>query len=165
MTNRTEVIRQDLQHGTGELLQNRRKIVVCSLFSSAILGGIALYQIGVFKSLPDPPLQHFNANKVNGSEQAYSIGRTPDALLGMASYAVTACLAGMGPQNRWEATPLVPIAMLGKSVMDSAMAGKLSIEQWTKYRAFSLWSLMTSAATFVSLRYAIPEAIKALRNI
>lgn len=164
MPDNTMSVQQDLRHGTGDLLRNRRRVAACSIFSSVVLGGIALYQIGILKRLPQPPLPHFDAEKVNGSLKAYAIAETPDAMLGMVSYAVTACLAGMGPQDRWKDAPWIPLGMLGKAAVDASMAGKLSIEQWTKFRAFSVWSLLTSAATFVSLRYAFPEALKVLTS-
>ncbi len=165
MIEEARLIRQDLQHGSGDLLRNRRTVAALSIFSSVVLGGIALYQIGVVKEIPQPRWPHFDAEKVNGSIEAYSIAGTPDAMLGMASYAVTACLAGMGSRNRWETAPWIPLAMFVKTIADASIAGKLSVEQWTRYRAFSLWSLLTSAATFASLRYAFPEALKALCTV
>src|SRR5579885_2683976 len=93
MPETTDQVRDDLRHGTHVTIECRRGIVGLSLFSCAILGGIALYQVGLLKRLPDPPWPAFDADRINGSEEAYSHFETPDALLGFASYAVTACLA------------------------------------------------------------------------
>lgn len=158
------LIQHELQHATGGFLSNRRRIVALSIFSSLTLSGIALFQVGLLKKIPQPHLPYFDAEKVNGSEQAYQLAKTPDALIGMASYAVTACLAAMGPQNRWKSARWIPLAMGAKALADASMAGKLSVEQWTKFRAFSFWSLLTSAATFMSLRYALPEMLRAFRQ-
>ena len=90
---------------------------------------------------------------------------TPDALLGMASYAATACLAGMGGKNRWKHTPWIPLAMAGKTAVDTALAAKLTVDQWTKYRAFCIWCLMAAAATFATAPLALPEAKAAWKRL
>src|SRR5579875_2849976 len=116
-------VREDLRHGTAATIECRRGIVGLSLFSSAILGGIALYQVGLLKRLPDPPLPAFDAGRINGSEAAYSHFETPDALLGLVSYAVTACLAAMGKEDRWKTAPALSLAMGVKMSLDTALAG------------------------------------------
>ena len=90
-------LRHDMRHGSSPFLTARRAIVGLSFFSGVILGGIGLFQMGIFKKIPEPKLPGFDANKVNGSLEAYSMFATPDALLGMASYAATACLANQAP--------------------------------------------------------------------
>jgi hypothetical protein len=137
--------------------------VCLSLFSGAILGGIALFQVGVLKRLPDPPFPSFDADAVHGSKQAYRLLETPDALVGVASYATTGMLAGMGTADRWKTATWIPMAMAAKAVLDAAMAGRLSIEEWTRFRKFSVWSLLTAAATFGSAYLAFPEARQAWR--
>jgi hypothetical protein len=47
--------------------------------------------------------------------------------------------------------------MGAKLIVDAAQAGRLGTQQWTKFRAFSIWSLLVSAATFTSLALAVPE--------
>ena len=106
-----------------------------------------------------------DAEKVNGSAQAYSILGTPDALLGFASYAATACLAGIGVENRSQRHRWMPIGMGLKLLADAAFAGKLTLDEWRNYRAFSLWSLLAAAATWAALPLAIPEFKAALRQL
>ncbi len=158
-----EELRQQLRYGSDPLLRRRRAIVGLSVFSSAVLGGIALFQVGLLKKLPDPPVPRFNADDVNASPQAYSLLKTPDALLGMASYSATACLAGMGKQDRWKAARWIPLAMGAKAICDAGMAGKLSLTQCTKLGKFSIWSLLVAGATFGTLALAIPELKQAFR--
>ncbi len=153
----------ELRRGSSPFLKRRRSIVGLAFFSSAVLGSIALYQMGVVKKLPGPRWRGFDAEKVNGSAEAYSILATPDALLGLTSYGVTACLAGMGPENRWRTHPLMPIAMGVKLLADAALAGKLTVDACRKYRSLSVWSLLAAAATFAALPLAIPEAKAAFR--
>jgi hypothetical protein len=155
---------RELRTGSGPFLKQRRNILGLSLFSSAVLGGIALYQMGILKKLPEPRWRGFNAEKIHGSAQAYSTLEIPDALLGLASYAVTACLAGRGSGNRWRTHPSMPIGMGIKLFADAAFAGKLTIEECRKFRSLSLWSLLVAVATFTALPLAIPEAKAALRR-
>jgi hypothetical protein len=162
MLEATDQVRDDLRHATGVTVDCRRGIVGLSLFSSAILGGIALYQVGLLKRLPDLPWPAFDADRVNGSQEAYSHFETPDALLGLVSYAVTACLAAMGKEDRWKTAPALPLAMGAKMSLDAALVGIMSVQQWTKFRKFSAWSLLVSAATFVSFGLALPEIKQAL---
>ncbi len=158
-----ETLGRELRSGSSLFLKRRRSIICLSFFSSAVLGGIALYQTGILKKLPGPRGRGFDAEKVNGSGQAYSILAIPDALLGLTSYGVTACLAGLGPETRWQTHPLMPIGMRVKLLADAALAGKLTIDSCRKYHAISVWSLMTAAATFAAVPLAIPEAKAALR--
>jgi hypothetical protein len=159
------VVRHDLRESTHPAVERRRGIVGLSLFSGAVLGGIALYQVGIAKRLPDPPLPGFSADVVHGSEQAYAMLQTPDALLGLASYAVTACLAGMGPGDRAQSEPWIPLAMAAKASVDAAMAARLSVQQWTKIGKRSLWSLLVAGATLGTAYLSIPEARAACKQL
>ncbi|MEO7143474.1 MAG: vitamin K epoxide reductase family protein [Bryobacteraceae bacterium] len=156
---------RELRQGSGEYLRRRRGIVGLNLFSCAVLGGIALYQTGILKSLPGPRSRGFNAEKVNGSAQAYSILDVPDALLGLFSFAATACLAGMGPENRWRTHPAIPVGMGLKVLADAAFAGKLTLDECNKYHEFSPWSLLTAGAAFAALPLAVPEVAMAIRRL
>lgn len=121
--------------------------------------------MGILKKLPGPRWHGFDAEKVNGSGEAYSILRMPDALLGLLSYAVTACLTGLGAENRCQTRPVVPLGMAVKLLADAALAGKLTMDSCRKYRAVSPWSLLTAAASFTALPLAIPEAKAAFRSL
>jgi uncharacterized membrane protein len=156
---------RELREGSSGFLQQRRGILGLTLFSSAILAGVALYQIGIIKKLPQPRWRGFNTEKVNGSAQAYSILAVPDGLLGLASYAITACLAGAGPEGRSQTNSWLPIAMGLKLLADAAFAGKLTLDECRKIRAFSLWSLLAAGATFAALPLAAPEVKQALRSL
>jgi uncharacterized membrane protein len=160
-----EELSSDLREGSSGFLKNRRAIVGLSLFSAGVMGGIALFQMGILKKIPEPPWPGFDAEKVNGSAEACSHLATPDALLGFVSYGLTGCFAGTGAQRRWQTHPWIPLSMLGKIILDAAIAGKLTVDQWTKYRAFCFWCLLTSAATFAALPFAIPETRAALHRV
>ncbi len=129
------------------------------------MGLISLYQTGVIKSLPDPPLPYFDSEKVNAGAEAYSKLPMPDAPLGLGSYAATLGLAAMGGENRAEEKPWIPLAFAAKTLVDAAQAGKLTVDQWTNHRAFCVWCLAAAACTFATVPLALPEARKALRNV
>ena len=156
---------QDLREGYSGHLRRRRTIAKLLIFASANLAVVALYQIGVLKKLPQPRRPEFDAEKVNGSSQAYSWCSTPDGFLGLASYSTSACLVAAGSETRWRENPLLPICMAAKLFADAAYAGKLTMDEATKYRSFSIWSLGVAAATFSALPLAFPECKAAFSQL
>lgn len=83
------------------------------------MGTVAAYQNGLIRRLPEPSLPMFDADKVDASGEAFDMLRTPDASLGLLSYAATLALAGKGSKNRFRDTPVVPIALAGKVLLDA----------------------------------------------
>jgi len=156
---------RELRNGSSKELRHRRAIVALSLTASASMGLIALYQMGIIKHLPEPPLPRMNADQVDASAEAYEMLRTPDAVLGLGSYAATMGLAAMGGSDRSHDMPLIPLALALKIGFDAVNAARLSVDQWTKHRAFCFWCLLASAATFAMVPLAMREASVALRAI
>ena len=155
----------ELRTGQGGFLAQRRGIVACGMAAAGAMGLIALYQIGLIKHLPEPPLPRLDADKVDSSEEAYSYVQTPDAFIGLGSYAATMGLAAMGGKDRTITTPWIPLALLAKVTADATQAARLTMDQWTKHRAFCFWCLLAAGATFVSLPLALPEAAAALQEV
>ena len=58
---------RELRTQTSLDLRRRRGIVGLSMLASASMGLIALYQTGIIKHLPEPPLPMMNADKVDAS--------------------------------------------------------------------------------------------------
>jgi uncharacterized membrane protein len=129
------------------------------------MGLIALYQVGLLKHLPEPPVPGFDADKVDASDEAYSYFQTPDAFLGLGSYAATMGLAAIGGKNRAQTQPWIPLALLAKTGADAAQAARLTVDQWTKHKAFCFWCLLAAAATFAALPLAVPEAVEAVHQL
>jgi uncharacterized membrane protein len=146
-------------------LRRRRSIFGLSLAAAGSMGFIALYQLGLIRHLPDPPLPKMNADRVDASAEAYERFQMPDAVLGFGSYAATMALAAMGGTRRARKTPWIPLALAAKIAFDAANAGKLSIDQWTKHRAFCFWCLLAAAATFATVPLVVPEAVEAARAL
>lgn len=149
---------QELRDDSGEFLSHRRAAAALTLTGMASLAAIALYQLGVFKHLPEPAISVLDATKVNGSAAAYAILHTPDAVLGLGSYAVTLGLTAMGGANRTQTQPWIPLALAAKSGLDSFQAAALTRKSWINYRAFSLYSLITALSSFLVLPLVLPEA-------
>ena len=100
-----EQLSRELRLGSGRFLQQRRKVLGLSLVAAGAMIPISLYQMGVIKHLPEPPLPRLDADAVDASPEAYAILATPDAVLGLGSYAVTAWLAAIGSEDRARAQP------------------------------------------------------------
>ncbi len=160
-----EDLSRQLRQGTGDFLDRRRKITGLALTAAGSMGLISLYQLGLIKHLPDPPLPHFDSNKVDAADEAYSRFSMPDAPLGLGSYAATLGLAAMGGKDRAVERPWIPLALAAKVALDALQAGKLTVDQWTKHRAFCVWCLLAAGATFATVPLVIPEARAALRQI
>jgi len=158
----SEQLSRELRTETSPDLKRRRGIVALSLVASGSMSLIALYQMGIIKHLPEPPLPKLNADKVDASSEAYEKFAMPDAILGLGSYAATMSLAAIGVKNRAKEMPWVPIALAAKIAFDVANAAKLSIDQWTKHRAFCFWCLLAATATFAMAPLAWREAMSAV---
>ena len=157
-------LQQDWRYSSDPLLRDRRVIVGLSIFSATVLGGIALFQVGLVKKLPDPPVPGFDSDRVHGSEEAYALLETPDALIGMLSYTGTACLAAAGWQDRSHIARWIPLALGAKAALDAGLAGRLAVRQWTAFRKFSFWSLLVAGATVTALPFAVLEARRACQK-
>lgn len=155
-----EELSRELRHDETPSLGRRRGVIALSLTASAAMGVIALYQTGLIKHLPEPPLPFFDADRIDASDEAYKRFATPDALLGLGSYAMTAGLAAMGGRDRarW-----ISLAMAAKVVFDAGNAIRLTIVQWKHYRAWCFWCLIAAGATFAMTPLVIPEALAAIR--
>ena len=154
-----------LRHLRTAELSRRRKIVGLCLLASGAMGVIALYQTGIIRRLPDPPIPGIDSNRVNAAPEAYAKLRAPDALLGLGSYAVTATLAAAGGAGRARRRSWLPVALGIKALADSGQAAKLTWDQWAKHKAFCIYCLAAAAATFLSLPLALKDAQRGVQEL
>ena len=154
---------ETLRDGNSKHLRNRRSIVALSTVASGCMALIALYQMGIIKHIPEPPLPMMDADKVDASAEAYGKFRMPDAIIGLGSYAATMSLAAIGGEDRHRTMPWLPIALAAKVAFDSANAAKLSVDQWTKHKAFCFWCLVAAGATFATAPLVVGELRAAWR--
>lgn len=155
---------KELRQGTGPSLDRRRRILALTLTSAGSMGLISLYQMGVLRHIPEPPLPRLDADRVDASEEAYEKLQSPDAAIGFASYAVTALLAAAGEPARARTQPWLPLAMAAKIGFDAAQAAKLSWDQWARHRAFCSWCLLAAGATFATVPLAVAEVRETLHQ-
>lgn len=148
-----------------QTMKHRRIVVGLSLLATASLAVVAAYQIGILKHVPEPDLPLLDADKVDSSAEAFQKLSTPDAFIGIASYATTMVLAAMGGPDRARKYPLVPLALAAKVGFDVANAGKLAVDQWTKHKAFCSCCMLAAAATFATAPLVLPEAKEALAAV
>lgn len=145
---------------------HRRRWLVGLSFGGAFLGKvISLYQMGMLKRLPDLPLPHFEANRIDASAYAYQRVQTPDGLLMVASYATTAALAGAGGRDRARTDPYLPLALAGKTLIDAGVALKLGRDEWKSHRAVCGYCQAATLLSLASVALAVPEALAALRHL
>src|SRR6476660_9597618 len=136
-----EELRQQLRKGQAQFMFQRRGIAALSLAAIGSMGLISLYQLGLIKHLPEPPLPHFDADKVDAAPEAYALLNTPDGVIGLGSYAVTLALAAIGSEDRAKDQPWLALALGAKVGFDTSQAVRLTVNQWTKQKAFCFWCL------------------------
>ncbi len=117
LTRPAELSRQ-LRLDSGPDMQRRRWLVGLSFVGVGAGMIVSLFQTGMIRRLPDFPFWPFDATKVDAQPYAYSRLQTPDALLMVTSYALTALLAGAGGRNRAKTLPLLPLALAAKTGFD-----------------------------------------------
>jgi uncharacterized membrane protein len=156
---------QQLRTMQTEHLQRRRWLVGLSLVGTAMGGIVALYQMGIVRRLPDPPIPLFDSSRVDASDYAYKRLETPDAFMMIANYAITAWLAGAGGKDRDVQRPALPIALLTKVALDALITLQLTREEWAENKALCTYCQVATLASLASLPLAWPEAHSAINAL
>jgi len=160
-----EAVSDALRSGTGHFLRQRRRIALLQTGAVAMLSVVGLYQFGLLPSVPELPLPGLDADRVDASGEAYALFRTPDSSLGIASAGMSLALAGMGGAMRHRQQPWIPLALLGKCVLDAAGGLLLTAEQLTKHKRVCSWCIATAALLVATVPAAVPEARAAWRSL
>lgn len=126
---------------------------------------MTLYQTGILRRLPDPPVGPFNSERVNASDYAYKRLQVPDAVLMIGTYAVTAGLAAAGGRDRAEQQLLLPLALAVKTLFDVGTNVKLAREEWSDNKALCAYCQTASLLSIASTMLALPEAARALGGL
>jgi uncharacterized membrane protein len=157
-------LRRELQESNVSDLKARRAVIGLSLLGIGAMTAVTLFQTGVVKHLPDPPIDNFDSDKVNSSDTAYALG-VPDGALSLASLAANIPLAAFGGENRAEAMPLVPIAAAAKATVEAAVAGWYFYQMPTKEKAWCGYCIVGAAANFGIAALTLVEAKKAWNSL
>lgn len=160
-----ERVSDDLRRGASPALRDRRRTAVLMLVASGCMAAVSLYQLGLVRHLPDPPLPGFDSDRVDASGEAYRLGAAADAPLGLVSYAATLALAAMGPDERAREKPWIPLVQAAKVLVDAGAAVVLTAEQVSKHRALCSYCLLAAAATVAAVPATLPEARQAWRTL
>jgi len=156
---------RELRLGTNPDLDRRRWIIGLSFVGAAVGKIVSLYQTGIVKHLPDPPVPGFDSDRVDASNYAYSRLDTPDAFMMVVNYGLTAWLAGAGGSERSRTAPWLPVAMGAKILVDSAVALELAREEWNENRAFCAYCQLATLASLASAALAVPEVSGAVGRL
>ena len=159
---------RELREATDPGLRRRRWAVGLSLAGTAMAQLVTLYQTGLLKHLPDPPVpgpgpggRLFDSDRVDASDYAFKRGRGPDGALMLMSLSVTAYLAAAGGRDRARDAPLLPIAAAAKAAYDAAVALKLAREEWAENRALCAYCQFATVCSAAAAVLATPEAAEA----
>lgn len=146
-------------------LTRRRWMIGLSLLGVAAGQIVSMYQTGILKHLPDPPVDVFDSDKVDASDYAYKRLETPDAFMMIVNYGITAWLAAAGGKNRAASRPWLPIATAVKAIADTALDVQLAREEWQENKALCAYCQAATVISAATVALAVPEAIKAIRNL
>lgn len=165
MTLSARQLSRELREAQTPDLSRRRWLIGLSLVGAAMGQIVSLYQTGIIRHLPDPPLPVFDSDKVDASEYAYKRFQTPDALMMVVNYGVTAWLAGAGGKDRADTLPLLPVAMALKVLGDAAFAVELGREEWQENKALCAYCQAATLVSLVSLALVVPETRRAIGTL
>ncbi len=154
----------ELRNEQSDDLNRRRWIIGLSLVGTAMGQLVTLYQTGIIKRLPDPPLPLIDSNKVDASDYAYKRFQTPDAVMMIVNYGLTAWLASAGGKDRAKTNPALPLMLASKTLVDSISCVELGREEWKENKAFCFYCQIATLCSFATLALSIPEALKAWKN-
>lgn len=147
-------------------LTRRRLGVGLSLIGAAIGGVVGAYQTGILKRLPDIlPGRIWDAEKVDASDYAYKRLQTPDGMMMIGTYALTAGLIAAGGKDRAEQAPALPLAASGKALFDLITCIELAREEWRENKALCSWCQVATALTAAVFALTVPEALRASRTL
>lgn len=159
----TQDLRRELQDGQNKNLKLRRGIIGLSLLGIGAMAAVSLFQTGIVKHLPDPPLPDFDSDKVNSSDTAYALG-VPDGTVSLASLAANIPLAAFGGADRTEKLPLVPLAAAAKASIEAVVAGWYFYQMPTKEKKWCGYCIIGAAANVGIAALSLMEARNALKS-
>ena len=146
-------------------LQRRRWIIGLSMVGMTMGQIVTLYQTGILRDLPDPPLPGLDSSRVDASDYAYKRLESPDGAIMVANYAFTTWLASMGGAKRSDDRPWMPLLMGAKLAYDAFTTVKLTQEEWQENKALCFYCQVATVASWVALGLALPEVKRSANQL
>ena len=144
-------------------MERRRWVIGLSL-AGAGLGMLgALAQVGALRRLPQIKAGAADADRSETGAYLYKRAKTPDGLLTLASYGITAVLAGMGGPGRARTAPWLPVALAAKCGYDLFVATRLTREGLRDRGAVG-FTQTTTLTSLASLAIAAVDAWSAVQT-
>lgn len=158
-------LRHDLRETDEPGILLRRAMIGVSLIGIGAMGIVTLFQSGTLRHLADPPLEGFDSDKVNSSDEAYGWGM-PDAPISIVSHAVNIALATIGTGERAEEQPWVPLAAAAAAAPSAAVSAKYLFYQMpVEEKGWCPYCMVDALAHIASFGFTLWEAGKALRTL
>lgn len=143
----------------------RRGVIGASLIGLACMGVIALFQGGLLRHLPDPPLKDFHSDDVNASDTAFGWGM-PDSPISIVSHAVNLALATLGAEDRAQTDPWLPLSATAAATPAAVTsAGYLFYEMPVKQRGWCPYCIVDALAHIAAFGFTLWESKKALQRV
>jgi uncharacterized membrane protein len=121
-----------------------------------------MLQTGIVEHLADPPVRGFDSDKVNLSDAAYRFG-VPDGPIALASFAANIPLAALGPANRAQTQPWVPVAAAAKAAIEAVVASWYFYQMPAREKAWCAYCITGALASIAVFALTVPEAAKGWR--
>lgn len=158
-------LRTVIRNSASPEMRLRRAVVGASLVGIASMVPVVLFQTGILRRLPDPPVGNFNSNKVNSSSTAYGFGG-PDAPLSLTSHAMNLILASLAAPNRARRRPWLPLLAAGMAGAQAGVAAKYLFHQMPKVdQAWCPYCITDALAHMATFALTLPEAGRALSGL
>lgn len=156
-------LRADLQEGRSKDMRRRRLIILLSLLGILDAAPIAMFQAGLLRRLPDPPLRAFQSTKVNSSDTSYTWG-FPDGAGLVATFALNVPIAAFGGAARAGALPALPLLQAAKSGVEAVASAWFFYQMPAKEKAWCWMCIIAALLKWTIAALAMPEAWRALRG-
>lgn len=122
---------------------------------------VTLFQTGILRHLPDPPLRRFQSEKVNSSDTAYKYG-VPDGTITLTGHATNIAIAAIGGADRAQEQPWIPLLAAGKAGAEAMVAAKyLFYEMPVVEKDWCGYCIVDALMHIGAFAMTLPEAGKA----
>lgn len=159
-----QTLRRDLQEGRTLALSCRRGIVALSLIGMLSTALVSLFQMGLLRHLPDPPIRRFHSDKVNSSYRAHQYG-IPDGTISLAIHALNVVLAAIGGREHARRSPWLPLAAAAKAAIQAGITARYLFHQMPVVeRTWCGYSIVDALAHVGTFALSLPEAYDAYRK-